>query len=1048
MPTPVARSPLNSYEGISPDDLNQLLGTHAPVVVYAPSAGTDAHTNPVISPAAATPPSFSQMFPLSDTVGSYAIDQEITWTTATMGTVLDRVVLPMSIASGLGNDLLVGLYTDSSGNPAGPPLAVTFVPREFLQPSPCANFNGVMLSPWQVGAPNTVLPANLVALTGQGFTDDGATNIFSIGGWDGATPVNFVVSAPFSGNGLGAWTQTAPLPVALANMGVAYSSGSIIVIGGQSSGSTAVNTVYTSQASSDGTVSAWNTQTVLPQALWDVAVTVIGNTNVYAVGGLTSGANVSVTNVYTAPLSAGGTIGAWTSPAASQLPVAMGAIALVQVAGWLVAIGGQTNTGTDVALTTWAAPINTITNTIGSWVPWPALPSSVVSVSLNAWVVDGNIIASTSTWCGSLAVNTGGPANGWVSQPKLAVAGGSAYSVANRTQVNGTLVAIGSGSTVLGGTAQVNSVPSISVPLHATGLANATNYHICVQQADAYSQVNTTQCALTQIKPSTAFSAVAAEGDILGGVTVASVLGDLLSGVSWNSNSVNCTVSDPSYQGLGLYTFDGTANGGAYTFSTPVGTAGIAIAAGTVVEYDVWAVALSGAVQTYTTIVNWYTSAGAYISSSPGALGYTNDSDIGENLTAPATTAFASISVTVEGGNPGDVTNFYYVDFLSDAVSYVPMSLYISGKTLKPLHVLDDIVNLQPAGWSTIAYDYAGKPVHYGESALPIVNLLSPNASNFGGIPTGGTTAGWPGTANCALSVIVPSGVPLPLSIANSNLSSIGAPAFPSPNTLLQATALQLSSSASGNMSAATATGTSGVPVVVGQYYTASAYFIAAANARNCTVTINWYTAAGAACAHASDTGSIVADTTTYWVQAYVNAVAPATAAFAAVSLKVAATGASSELHDVTLVSLAVDNSSVSGLPTQLAYFDPQSGPGGTRTFLQLVYDFATSQLVSVNDISYPTPVITGVGTPADGTLLTTYTAIDMTDTNAQWPMNGLIGWVVTVQAAGQSSSNISATTATVAFNTTGNLIFTSAGWSNGQPDNGAAYSITPPSPL
>ena len=34
MSTPAARSPLNVYEGISTDDLNQLLGTHAPVVIY------------------------------------------------------------------------------------------------------------------------------------------------------------------------------------------------------------------------------------------------------------------------------------------------------------------------------------------------------------------------------------------------------------------------------------------------------------------------------------------------------------------------------------------------------------------------------------------------------------------------------------------------------------------------------------------------------------------------------------------------------------------------------------------------------------------------------------------------------------------------------------------------------------------------------------------------------------------------------------------------------------------------------------------------------
>jgi hypothetical protein len=948
------------------------------------------------------------------------------------GTVLDRVQLPVSIAAGLGNDLSVGLYADSAGNPVGPALAATLVPKEFLQQSPCADFNGVMLSPWQVNAPNTQLPANMATLYGNGFIDDGQY-MYSIGGWDGSTPQNFVAAAAFAGNGLDVWAQTVPLPAALADVGVAFSGGTIIVVGGLTSAAQ-VNTVYSATAAG-GVVSAWTTQPVLPASLGGVRVTVIGNTNVYTVGG-GNNALTPVRTVYSAPLSSGG-IGAWTAPAASQFPVPVMFTSLVQIAGWLVAIGGLTTGLSDLA-TVYAAPINPVTNTIGSWRPWPSLPTTTAGA---AYVVNGNIIAAQNgVNCSSLAVNAGGPANAWVVQPLLNMS--MSASTGNcSTVVNGNIVligALGSG----GGIAQVNSVPTISVPLHATGLVNGTKYHVTVQQADAYSQVNVTQFAMTGVKPATAYVGVAQLGWFDGSIGCIPIDTDLLSGVSWNSNSTNCNVSSPDTPSLNLWEFQSTANGGPYTFSTPVGVSGFAVAAGVVVSYDLLMTAVVGTGQTATAILNFYTSAGVYISSSAGTVGNTAGDDLIEAFTAPATTAFATIAVTISGGDPGDVTGWSVV-VVSIGTSYLPLSLYISGKTLKPLHVCEDFVNLQPSAWSTIAYDYSGKPVQYGESVVPIVNLLAPNTSNFGGVPTGGTTAGWPGTVNCAVAVVGAT-YAVPLSIFNSNQSPVGAPSFPSPNYLLQSAYLGMTATAAGDMTTTTATGTSGVPVVVGQHYTAFAYFLATGSPRNCTVTINWYTAAGAACAHPSDTGNIVADTTTYFVQAYVNAVAPATAAFASITLKVAAAGAASELHFTNLISLALDNSLVSGLALpNLAYFDPQSGPGGTRTFLQLVYDAATSQLLNVTDISAPAQGFFGVGTAADSTILTTYAANGLTDTQAKWSVNGLIGHTISAPAPLSNLGTSVNTTGTVLFNIGNTIILTAAGWSDGQPDDGSAYSIT-----
>jgi hypothetical protein len=362
---------------------------------------------------------------------------------------------------------------------------------------------------------------------------------------------------------------------------------------------------------------------------------------------------------------------------------------------------------------------------------------------------------------------------------------------------------------------------------------------------------------------------------------------------------------------------------------------------------------------------------------------------------------------------------------------YVPMSLYVSGKNLRPIHVLDDIVNTQPDAWNWITYDYSGKPIQIGEVIMPRVNLMSPNDSNLGG-PVKGTAANWAVISNCTLSVVSPATQPLgaPASVTPS------APAFPIINSQQCAYALALTSVAGGDISALSLFGTSGVPVTVGQHYTAFAYFLAAAHARSCSVTISWYTAAGSVCAHPYDTGSVVADKTTGWVQAYVNAVAPATAAFAAVVVVAAATGGASEVHDVTCVSFHLDNSLNSGMALpMLAYFEPGAGPGGMRNLITLGYDSATSQLVTVT----PNNPLTYFGTG----LTTTYQPTGMIDTQAVWPMNGLVGQVITAPSDLTAVSNSATTTATVLFNTGTVIILTAAGWSNGEPDDGSAYSIT-----
>lgn len=116
--------------------------------------------------------------------------------------------------------------------------------------------------------------------------------------------------------------------------------------------------------------------------------------------------------------------------------------------------------------------------------------------------------------------------------------------------------------------------------------------------------------------------------------------------------------------------------------------------------------------------------------------------------------------------------------------------------------------------------------------------------------------------------------------------------------------ALRLSSSASGDMSAGTPSGVSGVPVLASKPYTAIASFRAGASARTCQLFIDWYKADGVFIS--SSVGSSISDSTSSFTKAFTQAFAPDGAVFARVRPLVQATGAGSELHYVDAIQLSL----------------------------------------------------------------------------------------------------------------------------------------------
>jgi hypothetical protein len=124
---------------------------------------------------------------------------------------------------------------------------------------------------------------------------------------------------------------------------------------------------------------------------------------------------------------------------------------------------------------------------------------------------------------------------------------------------------------------------------------------------------------------------------------------------------------------------------------------------------------------------------------------------------------------------------------------------------------------------------------------------------------------------------------------------------------------MAMTSTAAGDMSARTLSGTSGTPVVAGTQYTELLSFRAAVSPRTCQVIIDWYNAAGALLS--SSAGSGITSSTSAFTQASSTATAPAGAVTSAVRAYVTATGGASEVQYVDKASLAVGASTTWAAP-------------------------------------------------------------------------------------------------------------------------------------
>ena len=109
--------------------------------------------------------------------------------------------------------------------------------------------------------------------------------LYVVGGAIGSGRTRQVYFAAFGPNGeLGAWRETTPLPLELANHTAVVIADVIYVAGGLPNADTSQSSVYSAAINSDGTLGAWQEVTALAQGLHDHSAAAVDR-SMFIIGG-------------------------------------------------------------------------------------------------------------------------------------------------------------------------------------------------------------------------------------------------------------------------------------------------------------------------------------------------------------------------------------------------------------------------------------------------------------------------------------------------------------------------------------------------------------------------------------------------------------------------------------------------------------------------------------------------------------------------------------------------------------------------------------------
>lgn len=701
--------------------VDQFLGTHADTIVYqGASILTPNGTGGTAWNYQLSTQDIDQPFAMSGTaIGRVAIpllpvgngaDLLVSLcadNSGTPGTMLSQTRVPASWITQLA--AVSGSSGPSNGSPSvqytGNPLAA-------------AQFNSFHMS-----APATKSWPYPTSGTGGPSTFPSSTYVgdefVQVGGSVGSTLYNNVYTIPYNANGTLAPAVVQPAFPSVTDgsaTGAAYTDSSgnqtLFVVGGCETPNVPVSAVYAaSMDASTGNINSWSQQTSLPYAT-NLAGAVASNGYLYVLGGPFS--TTPTTNVYYAAIS-NGQIGSWT--ATTPLPLALSAFFTVVSNGFLFIIGGVTPSTIGLS-TVYYAPL-LANGAIGAWRAGPPLSVTLYQASGLPVITAGGygIIVNGSATLSMLGVGPGGPDSAW--QTANLFLGGDFIAAAGSSAGLWQYYGLYQSSYT---TMPISLTPRISVPLPATGLTSGGTYHILMQQqgGDPNDYLRThldvdvfTGNPTLQTSPRGTYTWTAAAA---GNAVPIQIYDQTAFGLplhTWEDSGARVTtivrsttpdqrvlgLCEATRMGLGLNQNQGfesgltpwTVSGGTLSQSTAQSYAGIHSAQITpsgssaqvglssetlaclpgqsvTVAARLW---FTSAVTTNASIsVNWFTSGGAYITTSYNevSVAATTWTQIANTFTAPATAYGFTINPTL-GGTPA-ATQIWYVDNIIATYTY------------------------------------------------------------------------------------------------------------------------------------------------------------------------------------------------------------------------------------------------------------------------------------------------------------------------------------------------------------------------------------------
>jgi N-acetylneuraminic acid mutarotase len=186
----------------------------------------------------------------------------------------------------------------------------------------------------------------------------------------------------------GAWTTLQPAPSKRTEVAAAAVAGKIYLIGGFSepSLSNLSNLTITNAVEEyDPATNLWSTRASLPVGLHHVGIAAVGGT-VYVAGGFTKSL-LSVWNPVATLYRFDPTRNTWTELA--PMPTARGALAMTEISGQLIAIGGHTEQGNSAAVERYDPRTNTWTTAAA--LPTPRDHLAAAAVDSRVYAIGGRL---------------------------------------------------------------------------------------------------------------------------------------------------------------------------------------------------------------------------------------------------------------------------------------------------------------------------------------------------------------------------------------------------------------------------------------------------------------------------------------------------------------------------------------------------------------------------------------------------------------------------------------------------------------------------------